>query len=105
METIFSKPGEGKTTRLIEEASKNGGTIACMNQREVVRIMYEADKMGLIIEKPITFFELIKGTKRVGVKILLIDNADYFLRQFFNGEITHITIGGGIEDTIFLENG
>lgn len=77
---------DGKTTRLIKQASKvRGGYIVCCSHCEARRVAEVAEAMGLAIPFPLTFDEFINWPNGSGVKALFIDQVDLILARFGRG--------------------
>lgn len=97
MELIYLGRGEGKTTKLIELSSKDGGYIVCHSMNECRRIAGVARDMGMNIPFPICYGEFMERRyNSQGVKNLYIDNVDMLLRSISMQEIKAITLTRGI---------
>lgn len=92
MNVIHQKRNSGKTTELIRRAAKCNGHIVC-SYPEVIGIMKEAERMGLIIPKPISYGSFIRkeyyGNR---INCILIDNVELLLQEMTSYPITDITI-------------
>jgi len=76
----------GKTTKAIEWAAENDATIVCHSKQSADYILHHAEKLGLKIQTPITFDELLGGRAVAGTnRPLIYDNVDMLLAYLARG--------------------
>lgn len=93
MEIIVKQRGAGKTTELIRRAADCNGYIACANQNECKRVFHHSKLLGIDINFPITFDDLLKkGYHALGVRKVHIDDADLLIRRLTDLEVESISI-------------
>lgn len=94
MEKIILNKGEGKTSNLIELASKNDWTIICKDSKAIRRIVDQCIHWNIDIRLPITYNEFInKDYYGRGIKGFLFDNVDDFIQYMSDTvEIKAITL-------------
>ena len=77
--------GQGKTTELIKQSSKEWKYIICLNRDRAMLIVKTAEKLGLDIPFPITVGELpIKGRY---IKEILIDDFESVLQALIGAKV------------------
>lgn len=93
---IISRPrGAGKTTDLIKRSAASWLYIVTLNHKEACRIRDQAEKMGLKIPYPLTAEEWRLGAyDGIGVRGLLLDNAEQLLQQISHVPVEAITMTG-----------
>lgn len=95
MQIIVSGRQSGKTTKLIEIASKTDAYIVCHSQHECNRIYELALELNLNINFPITYREFIEHRYYGrGIKGFLIDNADQLIQSMTEVNIEALTMTG-----------
>lgn len=99
MEFIIRGCKMGKTTELIERASRDSLYIVCRCRTEAQRIHKRALEMGKQIPFPITFDEFIQGRYRsLNINGFLIDDADLLLRKMAGiVPVNAVTATGAVE--------
>lgn len=88
MNRVIRKRGGGKTTKLIKLSAKTGDHIVCADASIAYHLRMQARAMKLEIPLPLTYREFITGRcKRLGIRSVLIDNAEYLIDYIarFNG--------------------
>lgn len=96
MKVIVRPRQMGKTTELIRMSNETGHVIVVPFQKFVERVERLAIKHDIPIKKPMTIAKL-KECQDDTIKGVLIDNADYILRDLIGAgryEIKAITIDG-----------
>lgn len=93
-EIILSERKTGRTQHLINlaaEAEENGEVayIVCATHDQAYHIAQRAKEQGLNIGFPITYHEPFHGRN---VDKILIDNADHFLQEMFQGKVYAISL-------------
>lgn len=86
MKKIFLPRGNGKTTKIIEEAVRNNATIICPNMMHAKNINDKIKRMGLekICQKPISFSNWEYASRGRTIEKVVIDEADLILQQLFS---------------------
>lgn len=71
----------GKTAALINLSSETEFPIVVPNRKSADRLRYEAQKMGLIIPKPVVFNEIMRARGSRKRPIVLLDDAQGILEE------------------------
>lgn len=86
MTLVFGPKRSGKTHRAIRESAETGAYIVCDSHNEAWRISQQAEKMGLCIPFPITYYDFNSGAFHTrGVPGFIIDNVDKYFRRMGRG--------------------
>ncbi len=93
------KRAEGKTTALIHTSAVTGYPIIVSTIREAKLVLEMADKLGLRIPEPVTYFEHKRIPSFVRQQGLLVDNLDHMLpdilNHYFDGNVVSATMSIG----------
>ena len=86
MKVIHKERQTGKTTELIEIASREGGYIVCHNRAEAYRISKVAEEKGKQILYPLIYEEFLSGSfcGKI-IKAFYIDNVELLLARIARG--------------------
>lgn len=98
MNVIVGGRQTGKTSKLIDIASKNGGYIVCRSKSMCGEVMHMARKMERRIAFPITYEEFLqKRYYGKGISRFYIDDVDALLQSMTEVPIEVITVTGGTD--------
>lgn len=93
MKMIIRKRATGKTTELIKIAAQNNSTIVCVNNTRVNNVLEQANKMGLEIKQPITWYYFVaKSNRGSGITGFLIDDLDACVQSMTDVPILVVTM-------------
>jgi hypothetical protein len=94
MKLIIKNHGGGKTIEAIKLAIKENLYIVAANEKECYRIFSIVQSMGLNINFPITYSELINAFyHKPGIKGFIIDEAERFIEYVVKSDkIKYITL-------------
>ena len=85
--------GKGKTTELIRLSAKTGIPIVCATVQQVDVILVKAEKMGLVIVKPIP----VNKIKDYEVSKVYVDDMEYVLSTLLQSTVEIATVSCDIE--------
>ena len=85
--------GKGKTTDLIRLSAKTGIPIVCATVQQVDTILAKAERMGLVIVKPIP----VNKIKDYEVSKVYVDDMEYVLSTLLHSKVETATVSCDIE--------
>ena len=95
MRVIAKGRRHGKTTELIRMAAESGAYIVTTTHRDAIRIVREAEGLGLYINFPLTVEEFRSGQYVAAARRipgLLFDNADMVLQAMSSAPVLAMSV-------------
>jgi len=92
MKVILGMPGQGKTLSLVKISSETGYYIVTFGKDRAGQIFQSARMSGYNIPFPMTYEEIFSGQYGPGVRGMLFDDFDLFMRKLLRCPIKAMTV-------------
>jgi len=92
MKVILGMPGQGKTLSLVKISSETGYYIVTFGQDRAGQIFHRARMSGYNIPFPLTYDDVFRGRYGPGVRGILLDDFDLFMRKLLRCPIKAMTV-------------